>query len=1217
MDRRPMSIMRTDRTTGCRPIRGHVFRTAFSVLLFAWLMPLTPLLGQVTLNDVGGVAARSGSPVAWRTRLSADAVAAAQEARLALRETGQANAPLISVQVERPDDPPTMARSLWAILPPGRTGERSFELVTAPVPDVSGMQVRDAADSQAFTIAEGREPVLVYRFGTVPVPDGVDGLYAVARSDYIHPLYGHSGEILTSDYAVDHPHHRGIYWAWPEVRYGQEVADLHALQNVFARPVRILRREAGPVLALIEAESVWRWHDTKPIVREIATIRAFVQHDGWRAIDLDLRFEALEPGVTIARREKTHYGGLNTRFSALAEQQIQTHVDDDSASPRRAWADIVGIPPEGEKVAGVLFLQHRLNPDYPGDWVQFPNINWLQPTFPASGREYALQQGRTLVLRYRIWVHPDAVDDGRANQLWSAYNMPGTGLLASLQTYRFGDSRSQLVGVERQIAQADGQERLAWELELIELLASPHATNEIRSWACALLRTHGTSRAVPELTRHLADPDLRTAVCHALSAIPGAEAELALLEALPGIDDTGKLAVVQALGERRCAAAAGPLRRLCETQNAALAVATLRALGRLGTRASASALAACARTVANADAVDAARLACAQQLAKTGDTDAAVEIYRHFCQPQMPSRLQSAGLLGLATCSPQDAVPRARQLLDSPDRDLRRAALRTLALHPDPETLGALSAALSRVPPETQLMLLPILAQRREPDTARQVAALLDSADPRLQLAALTALQGCGDATQVLTLARLAGTSGYLGKAARYCLCCLEGEEVENAIRELVLNPGEEAIRKTLLGCMADRLDPDAVQTFLQLVHSGTPAITTAAFTALGNAAQVTDLPTLLQLFQAPPEPGLQEDAGKALVGLCRRAPDRDACVEQILQALDGAPDATRIAFIGLLSSLGGQRALDLALEATRSPDEELRWEAFRGLATWQDPEALPALVRLLDLAQDTNERVLTIRAIVRLMPMSALPVEPKIEMLKAALAAADSGDERRLLLAMLAGQRHVESVKVIRTLLQDQDVAQAAAIAAVQVCLPDGDVPGLVGDAVRETLKAALPRFEGHSWHARVAAYLQDVSRIDLARGKPVSSSHPWQANWKPDLAVDGVATRQSYWSCAHVPSWLQMDLEQVFAVDRIHLCTYWDGSRFYQYTIELSEDGNAWTQVVDQRENTTPAPAQGTLYRFEPENARYVRVTMLKNSANPGVHIVELHVFSPTEVE
>ena len=34
------------------------------------------------------------------------------------------------------------------------------------------------------------------------------------RSNYIHPLVNLKGEVVTEDFPEDHPHHRGIFWAW-------------------------------------------------------------------------------------------------------------------------------------------------------------------------------------------------------------------------------------------------------------------------------------------------------------------------------------------------------------------------------------------------------------------------------------------------------------------------------------------------------------------------------------------------------------------------------------------------------------------------------------------------------------------------------------------------------------------------------------------------------------------------------------------------------------------------------------------------------------------------------------------------------------------------------------------------------------------------------------------------------------------------------------------
>jgi hypothetical protein len=276
---------------------------------------------------------------------------------------------------------------------------------------------------------ENRAPVLRYNYRTVEpgeIANKVSAgnrIYARARSDYIHPLFGLNGEELTRDWSLDHPHHRGIYWAWPEVDYGTLRGDLHALQKVFARPTGKVRIEGGPVFAQIEAESEWMWEDREPVVRELATIRAYRATANGRFIDLAFRFVALKPGVTVARRDTDKYGGLNIRMATPQGQEITAFTDVPGARPRRAWADVTGIFGKDEIVSGLAVLQYDKNPDYPGDWVQYPELSWCQPTFPTSGTRYPLIPGEPLVLRYRLWIHADGKPSAdRLALSWDAFN---------------------------------------------------------------------------------------------------------------------------------------------------------------------------------------------------------------------------------------------------------------------------------------------------------------------------------------------------------------------------------------------------------------------------------------------------------------------------------------------------------------------------------------------------------------------------------------------------------------------------------------------------------------------------------------------------------------------------------------------------------------------------------------------------------------------------
>jgi hypothetical protein len=298
------------------------------------------------------------------------------------------------------------------------------------------MRVRRDELSGQFNLSEAGKPVLRYNYQTNEPGELLakvtrDNLkYARARSDYIHPLYGPEGDELTKDWSVDHPHHRGIYWAWPEVDYQGQRADLHALQRVFARPNGNCAAKDGPVCALIDAENLWRWEDQEPIVHERALIRAWRAGPTGRFIDLEFHFTALKDDVALGRRETDKYGGLNIRLALVKNQEIVFHTAPAGTALRRAWADLSGVFPGG-KEAGLAVFQAPGNPDYPGDWIQYPELNWFQPAFPAAGTRYVLKKGQPLVLKFRLFIHSGKADQARLAEGWTAYARPAVATAGS------------------------------------------------------------------------------------------------------------------------------------------------------------------------------------------------------------------------------------------------------------------------------------------------------------------------------------------------------------------------------------------------------------------------------------------------------------------------------------------------------------------------------------------------------------------------------------------------------------------------------------------------------------------------------------------------------------------------------------------------------------------------------------------------------------------
>lgn len=249
-------------------------------------------------------------------------------------------------------------------------------------------------------------------------------IYSVPRSDYIHPLYGLNGEMLTNDWPDGgHPHHRGIFWAWPEVEYGNKRGDIYALQRVFARPTGNIELTSGPVYAQINAENIWIWEENDSIVQEHAIIRIYRLTTNSRIIDLTIILRALKDSISIATRFTNSYGGLNIRLQTPQSQDISYFTDEPGSKPVRAWSDFNGIFEENTSKSGLMVLQHQNNPEYPGSWRDYPDLAWVQPTFPTPGTRYMLSKEVPFTLKYRFIIHAGGKpSDEISSGSWDKYN---------------------------------------------------------------------------------------------------------------------------------------------------------------------------------------------------------------------------------------------------------------------------------------------------------------------------------------------------------------------------------------------------------------------------------------------------------------------------------------------------------------------------------------------------------------------------------------------------------------------------------------------------------------------------------------------------------------------------------------------------------------------------------------------------------------------------
>ena len=147
----------------------------------------------------------------------------------------------------------------------------------------------------------------------------------------------------------------------------------------------------------------------------------------------------------------------------------------------------------------------------------------------------------------------------------------------------------------------------------------------------------------------------------------------------------------------------------------------------------------------------------------------------------------------------------------------------------------------------------------------------------------------------------------------------------------------------------------------------------------------------------------------------------------------------------------------------------------------------------------------------------------------------------------------------------------------------------------------------------------------VNYALNRPATASSSLK-DCGPERAVNGDRDRYDYWWSDsdprrhyrfEMPQWLQVDLGQVRTIDHVFvLFNYWEHEslrtrlRVYKYTVEASLDGEKWTQVMDESRNEDNARPEGTERWFDPVQARYVRLTVLRNSAFGGARVIEFEV-------
>ena len=281
---------------------------------------------------------------------------------------------------------------------------------------------------QGFVITEGSDKVMVYQ----RQHKSLDGKYT--RANYIHPLYGLDGQILTEDFPRDHPHHRGVFWAWHQLWLGDmKIGDPWATQNsrwdVYDAKILTPNSKSQALKLGVYWKSPLRTDSAGkpvPLVKETTTITAHCAENDMRKIDFRIELLAMQDDMRLGGSEDAKgYGGFSTRIKlpqGLAFTGSDGPVEPTTLSLEAGpWIDVSGKLGESDKTSGLAILVHSSCPGYPHRWILRRKGSCQNAAWP--GRDpVPLSKTKPLVLNYRLIIHRGDVTSLDLDKLQAEYN---------------------------------------------------------------------------------------------------------------------------------------------------------------------------------------------------------------------------------------------------------------------------------------------------------------------------------------------------------------------------------------------------------------------------------------------------------------------------------------------------------------------------------------------------------------------------------------------------------------------------------------------------------------------------------------------------------------------------------------------------------------------------------------------------------------------------
>jgi len=308
----------------------------------------------------------------------------------------------------------------------------------------------------------------------------------------------------------------------------------------------------------------------------------------------------------------------------------------------------------------------------------------------------------------------------------------------------------------------------------------------------------------------------------------------------------------------------------------------------------------------------------------------------------------------------------------------------------------------------------------------------------------------------------------------------LPGEDVTRIwIGELAKARGETAAG--ILDVLARRGDPQALRAARKYLTHPDAVVRVAAIRAVAALGGEGELPLLIEslvAMEAEDDPP-RAAAEQALVAASRRAGHVDRAVAAVLATLPDARPWAKCSLIRVLGQLGGAEALAAVTAAVNDEDADMRQAAFDALADSPNHQATDVLLAMIAEPPAPQLKNPALTACLRRVIVGRVPPGQKTNVLKKLLALAGRGRNASAVLAELAWSPSIDALKLAQSYLDQPDLTEPAAAAAVAIAQRLDMNDPKQRTAAMEVLKEVLAVTNNQSTSTAAQAWISDIISI------------------------------------------------------------------------------------------------------------------------------------------